>query len=501
MWFPKADEPRRPKPVITDNPPRWRGPVLGVLVVVGIGLIIRTSLAPDAPQPAPVASGLASAGPIPSEASSSAQQDPDRNPALRAGGRPGFHDRRSALGSENTDAGDDEANRYAVRGRGRPNIWSGGSRCGALRDAEGGTIAAVVTLGHDGQDGKIIRLARARGDVDPPVVAGAGDAVIAAMSEPNASGHSLKVAKIVGENVTWGPELAEGRDESPAYDLAIGATRAALVWDDPSPDSKRSNVVLSTFDPGTLRSATAARPISPPKTDADSPRIIARAGGFWLAYIAHADEDAPKLRKDKAPGDDDKPSKKSKDDDVENDIDLGETIAAAWIEMIPLDENGAPASTPRRATPKDGHVLAFDLEAGDDGSAILAWRDDDTPAADRAAGGEHRDSAARRDRRASPGRRRRRRNRRSRSFCRDGWRSRRSPARSGSRPRMEPGSWSEPSRSSRPSAWASCSPRAKTECSSRPRLAKQCVYRLCAAKRWTPAPSKRLPYLQNALWY
>jgi hypothetical protein len=44
--------------------------------------------------------------------------------------------------------------------------------------------------------------------------------------------------------------------------------------------------MLSSFDPATLRSATPSRPITPPKVDAEAPRIIARPGGYWLAYCA-----------------------------------------------------------------------------------------------------------------------------------------------------------------------------------------------------------------------
>ena len=47
--------------------------------------------------------------------------------------------------------------------------------------------------------------------------------------------------------------------------------------------------------------------------------------------------------------------------------------------MVPLDETGALTSTPRAVTPKNGHVLAYDLTLGDDDGLILAFRDDDTP--------------------------------------------------------------------------------------------------------------------------
>ena len=45
----------------------------------------------------------------------------------------------------------------------------------------------------------------------------------------------------------------------------------------------------------------------------------------------------------------------------------------------PLDENGSPVAASRRVTPKDGHVVSFDMELGEDGGAIVTWREDDTP--------------------------------------------------------------------------------------------------------------------------
>ena len=59
-----------------------------------------------------------------------------------------------------------------------------------------------------------MKLARSRGDMNAPVVAGLGGAVLAALLEPDASGRAIKLAKVEGEHVTWGPELSEGRDES-----------------------------------------------------------------------------------------------------------------------------------------------------------------------------------------------------------------------------------------------------------------------------------------------
>jgi hypothetical protein len=250
---------------------------------------------------------------------------------------------------------------------GRGAVFTKGFAVGTLRDAEGGSVASIVTLGLDGRGGKTIRLARSRGDVEAPVVAASGDSILVGLLEPNAGGRALKIAKVTDEQVTWGAELAQGRDESLAFDLAAGASRGIAVWDDVGKDRKRSSIQLATFDPGAPHSVTSARPVTGPKVDADSPRVVVRPGGFWLAYIARA-ERANATAKPPARGEEER-----------DDAPGGETIGTAWVEMVPLDDNGSPTAAPRRATPKEGNVLAFDLEIGDDGAAILAWRDDDTP--------------------------------------------------------------------------------------------------------------------------
>jgi hypothetical protein len=269
---------------------------------------------------------------------------------------------------------------YAIE-VGRGTAFDGGFAVGVLRDQDGGSVASVATLGADGQGGALVKLARSRGDMDAPVVAGRGRAVLAAMLEPNASGRAIKLAKVDGGMVTWGPELSEGRDESLALDLATSGARAVVAWDDITKDQKRSNVLIATFDPESMRSITAAHPVSAPKVDADSPRLLARPGGYWLAYVARgeAKDDANGAAPEPQPKPKGKAKSKKTDDDAEDTDYAAETIDPRWIEILPLDESGAATATPRAITPKDGHVLAFDLGAGPDGGAIVAYRDDDTP--------------------------------------------------------------------------------------------------------------------------
>jgi hypothetical protein len=282
---------------------------------------------------------------------------------------------------------DDELAPFAVE-VGEGAAYDGGFAVGALREAEGGSVAFVALLGPDGKDGKLVRLARSRGDMDPPVVAGSGRSVLAAMFEPNAAGRAIKIARVTDGEVAWGPELSEGRDESLAVDMAVSGARALIAWDDVTKDHDRGAVMLSSLDPKELK-ATAARPVSKPDADADSPRLVARPGGFWLAYVSRAEgratakpgkPDAARPSDTRDKGDKgDKPKPPSPADDDEGEAQGGQAIERAWVEVVPLDESGTPTGTPQRVTPKDGHVLAFDIVVADEGAALVAWRDDDTP--------------------------------------------------------------------------------------------------------------------------
>jgi hypothetical protein len=149
-----------------------------------------------------------------------------------------------------------------------------------------------------------------------------------------------------------------------AMDLAATAQRAVIVWDDILGTSKRSSVMLATLDVAAMRLASPARPASAEAESAEHPRLVARPGGYWLAYVVRGVD--PKAKKRSAQEDDE-------------DRELGEAITTSYVELVPLDESGAPAGVGRAVTPTRGHVLAYDLELGDDGSALVAWRDDDTP--------------------------------------------------------------------------------------------------------------------------
>jgi hypothetical protein len=365
-------------PTLPDETPRspWAAP-LAVAIVVGALVIWRavTGDGPPAPsKPAPTASVTTEPAPPPPPGARC--EEISGEPFVIGDAPPPPKPAASAA----PDAGpvadpaeeiDDPTSPFAVE-VGRGAVFDGGFAVGARRDEKTGAVGMVATLGLDGKGGQLVRLGRLRGDLDPPVVAGAGNVVIAVMVEPNAGnpnlggGRALKVAKVEGTQVTWGPELPEGRDESQALDVAASAQRAIVVWDDLVGSSeKRSAIMLATIDVAGMKVVTSAHAVSAKDEDAERPRLIARPGGYWLAYAVRGNVDPKK--------------KKAKRADEEDDRELGESITTSWITLVPLDESGAPTAAGRAVTPKNGHVLSFDLELGEDGGAIVAWRDDDTP--------------------------------------------------------------------------------------------------------------------------
>jgi hypothetical protein len=394
---PKDDGDEAAKKAATAASSPWSSVVAALVLVGGVGFALRTFLGPDGSSAPDDGTGTSSTTTATMEPE--LPLEPERAPVKSRcaemskqpfviGDAPA--PKPASTSTDMEDPPEDELAPFAVE-LGRGVAFGAGFAVGTQRQAEGGTVSMVATLGPDADDGKLVRLARSRGDFDPPVVAAAGSSLLAAMMEPNAGGRAIRIAKVEGDRVTWGPELAEGRDESLALDLAATGTRAIVVWDDVPAGRERSVIDLATFDVATMH-GSGGRAITPPTIDADQPRLAPRPGGYWLSYVVHGDAPTePTAAKDDAPTDTGtnananasakkKPGTKGDTNPDDSDTEAaGEAIAHQWLELIPLDENGMATGAPRAVTPKDGRVIGYDLEDDADGRAVLLYREDDTP--------------------------------------------------------------------------------------------------------------------------
>lgn len=235
--------------------------------------------------------------------------------------------------------------------------FEGGFAAGAL--IPGGNTsakAAVVVFDAQGGNAKVISLGGAHGDTPPPRVAPAGTALLTALLESSAAGRRLRIGKIEGGALTWGPAFDQGRDESLAFDVVAGPSRSIVAWDDDAREPERGVVRVATFTTDALGAPSAPRTITGKDTDAELPRLVRRPGGYWLTWVARRPERVN--TSDREPGED---------------------AEFRWLEAVPLDELGAPTAPAKRLTPDTGHVLTYDVEEGQDGKAIAVYRDDDTP--------------------------------------------------------------------------------------------------------------------------
>ena len=243
-----------------------------------------------------------------------------------------------------------------------------GYAIGVRRDAGGGAVAEVALVAASGGPGRLLALGKTRGDLDAPLVLRDGDGLAAALLEPQASGFSLRIAKVTGDEVHWAAELPVARGESLAFDLALGEAKAVATWDEIARDGERSEVRVAVLDRASLGVVQKPTVLSGGDTDAEQPQVVPRPGGFWLAYVARRAVKLPP-----------QPTDKDLRRDPQEDQHPAELIEPSWLELVPLDETGARSGPPRPVTPRDGHVQTFDLAADPQGGALLAWRDDDTP--------------------------------------------------------------------------------------------------------------------------
>ena len=346
------------------DPFRHAGAALVLLAAMGAGIWVWKSPVDGRPSGGEITPGAAP--------SSSLDVPPVAAPRCTRVGTQAYRIGQNALADEGSDDEDhDNDERPGAFGAeiSRAVALPSGFAVGVRHDTGSGAHAAIATIVHDAATGTLIDLGRSRGDFDAPLVVPLGAGWLAGLLEPNASGSTLRIGASRGsDEPKWVLELEQGRDESLAFDLAPGPKAVIVAWDEVTRDGNLARVLWSALSADGTTIVRRPSAASSDRVDAETPRLVAKTGGFWLAYIARKVIETPK-------DDDDAALERNPKGDRE----AAEKIDPSWIELMPLSETGEATGPARAVTPREGHALTFDLAATDDGAALLVWRDDDTP--------------------------------------------------------------------------------------------------------------------------
>jgi len=325
------------------------------------------------PAPAPPAA------PVPSASVSAKEAAPEapvrcRSRAATASLRVGDTDRGAAAApageGEDTDDGDQSALPFATRVDSAVAL-DDAFAVGGLDTQAGKTEAFVGWVPLAGGPGKRIGLGVVHGDVDPPLVAGRGQTLVAAVSDMDAGGGMLRVHRLdAGSDKPSGEASFTGVVHDAGAAMALGERGAVLVF-----GAKRAQGIglkLVLLDPAALTGSPAAHELDR-TLHAESPLLIARPGGFWLAWVS---EEPAKPRADAgapvAPHADAGPPPATEEDAPL--VSSGPRL----LLVLPLDAAGKPTGTPRVVSADNAHVLGFEAAPLPDGALALTFRENES---------------------------------------------------------------------------------------------------------------------------
>jgi hypothetical protein len=236
---------------------------------------------------------------------------------------------------------------------------------GVLEPSGKTTKAGILVVGASLATGKKIELGAVHGDVLAPRPVANGPALVVAVADGAPHGTLLRLARIDdplgAASITWGAEVLEGNDDSDVFALEAGRKSNLVAWDDWDAKAGHSVVRVVVLPPGDVSKAPAPSVISGDHDDAEAPALSPRPGGFWVAWIVNTKR-APERKERHEPED---PAETSE-------LEMG----PRYVALSPLDDAGKPSGAPVAVTPRDGHVMGFDLGPAGDGGAVLTWRDD-----------------------------------------------------------------------------------------------------------------------------
>ncbi len=172
----------------------------------------------------------------------------------------------------------------------------------------------------------------------------------------------LRIVRVEGDTPIEVGTVKTSRDASFGFDGTMGPGGGFVVWDEDVPKAARGEVRSVALGP---TGAIASVPIvlTPESSDADTPKVIARQGGAWVAWIA---------RRVEGPLD----AGKSPVRDPKHLEGPGELPAFTWVEVAAIDTAGAVVAPARAVTKLRGRVGDFSLGVAGD-TLYVYVRDDE----------------------------------------------------------------------------------------------------------------------------
>lgn len=237
-----------------------------------------------------------------------------------------------------------------------------------LRHESRGAVALIGRLGGEATPPHLLELARVRGDVLPPRLASDGTDLWVVLQEGTPTGRELRVARLAADleaPPSWRPGPTQANAESSAFDIAAQGGSALLVYDDWAAAANHGQIFAARIgnDAPQAGARIEGQAVSAPLVDAEAPRITARPGGYWLAWLVNAMNAGSGRVYD--PG-----------DGVQEGTRTSSAYGARWLSIVALDATGKVSSEVRRLTGRQERVVGFDLTLGPSGSAWLTWRQD-----------------------------------------------------------------------------------------------------------------------------
>jgi hypothetical protein len=192
-------------------------------------------------------------------------------------------------------------------------------------------------------------------EAGPPRVAPIGERLIVALPFASAKSRGFRLGEFAAGELKWGRDVADpgAPDDSTAFDLKVAEGNVGLVWDTWDSKLRRGKITGVFFAADAPSHELGVREFAA-TSDAESPRLLSRPGGFWLTWIARSVAQAPAQR----------------------DPDSPEVGPESYVVALPLSNTGSPAGNERAVTPLQGFAQSYDLATSVDGGFFLTWRDE-----------------------------------------------------------------------------------------------------------------------------